>query len=301
MRVEIGELSLKYEGLRIRDGARQAQLASSLLRHGQLSPVLIVAENDRRVLVDGYARVAALRDLARDLVDAVELPLGEEEALLFCRRLSGARPISALEEGWWCRELVEEHGKHPTEIALALDRSPSWVSRRLALVRELPESVQEAVRHGVLSAQCATKYLVPLARANANDCERLVKALGEKGASVREMHQLYVGWKGADPERREALLCEPRLYLKACASRRTREEPSESRLVKDLEVAVGLCRRVRSHLRGGALDRLGWKDREALLAAWREGQPVFESLRSLMEEETDARSGHPSGDPAPQP
>jgi ParB-like chromosome segregation protein Spo0J len=263
--------------------------------------VLIVAdERDRRVLVDGYARVAALRDLARDMVEALELALKEEEALLFCRKLSGARPISALEEGWWCRELVEKHGKHPTEIAVALDRSPSWVSRRLALVRELPQSVQEAVRRGALSAQAAQKYLVPLARANAEHCERLVARLGAKGVSVREMHQLYVGWKGGDSEQRETLLAEPRLYLKACADRHSSEEPQESRLVKDLEAVVGLSRRIRAHLRGGGLDRLPWRARQAFVEAWREASLVFESLRHLMKkEDADAGSRHADSDLAP--
>ena len=41
----------------------------------------------------------------------------------------------------------------------------SWVSRRLALVHELPEAIQERVRRGEVGAHGAAKYLVPLARA----------------------------------------------------------------------------------------------------------------------------------------
>jgi hypothetical protein len=39
-------------------------------------------------------------------------------------------------------------------------RSVSWVSRRLALVELLPESIQQQVREGKPGAQLAMKYLV---------------------------------------------------------------------------------------------------------------------------------------------
>jgi hypothetical protein len=40
----------------------------------------------------------------------------------------------------------------PAPVVAKLHRSPSWVSRRPALVRELPAAVQDAVRDGHLGA-----------------------------------------------------------------------------------------------------------------------------------------------------
>ncbi len=58
MKVEIGELTLRYAGLRITDPGRQARLEASLAREGQHSPVLVVEdEADGLVLVDGYRRI----------------------------------------------------------------------------------------------------------------------------------------------------------------------------------------------------------------------------------------------------
>ncbi|PRP96142.1 hypothetical protein [Enhygromyxa salina] len=62
-------------------------------------------------------------------------------------------------------------GVAKAELGRRLDRAPSWVSRRLALVEALPEAAQESVRVGKVSVQVATKILVPLARANVDDCE----------------------------------------------------------------------------------------------------------------------------------
>jgi ParB family transcriptional regulator, chromosome partitioning protein len=85
-------------------------------------------------------------------------------------------------------------------------RSASWVSRRLALVAELPETIQEHVRRGELPAHAAMKHLVPLARANLEACERLVAAIAGKGLTNRQIGQLYAAWCDGLPAIRERVL-----------------------------------------------------------------------------------------------
>lgn len=75
------------------------------------------------------------------------------------------------------------------------------MSRRLALVGALPE----AVRAAEVSVQVATQILVPLARANADACERSVRGLNGERVSVRQMTRLYKAWKASDDEVREPL------------------------------------------------------------------------------------------------
>jgi hypothetical protein len=45
------------------------------------------------------------------------------------------------------------------------------------LVRTLPDAVQQHVQAGQLVPHAAMKYFVPVARANAADCVRLVEAI----------------------------------------------------------------------------------------------------------------------------
>ena len=69
MELEFHQLEQTYAGLRIADAARTARLVASLCEHGQQQPVLVVrGEDERYVLIDGYARVAALGELKRDTV-----------------------------------------------------------------------------------------------------------------------------------------------------------------------------------------------------------------------------------------
>lgn len=306
MRLEIGQLDRRYEALRIWDRARHRRLVSSLLESGQKIPVVVTSDSEpgRYVLIDGYARVRALLELSRDEVEAVVLAMSELEALLFLRHLQTGQPRSALEEGWWLVELLERYGKSQREVSQLLERTVSWVSRRVALVRVLPESVQAAVRSGEMAPQGAMRYLVPLARANAEACVGLVRALSGERVSVRELGLLYAGWKEGDAQAREALVTHPRLYLQACSERAAGSAavaPIEIPLVQELEVAAGLCRRIRRRIRAGALERLRWPARRAVLRAWQELEMLIGSLRALIEESTDAGPGDADSDLALAP
>src|SRR5680860_571680 len=151
MHLELKELDLRYAELRISDRSRERRLVASVLEHGQQTPVLVVRDGATWVLIDGYVRVAALLKLANDLVEVAVIDASEADALMLAHGLDNGRERTALEEGWLLRELCERHAVAQAELARRLDRTPSWVSRRLALVNTLPDVVQEAVRTGKVS------------------------------------------------------------------------------------------------------------------------------------------------------
>jgi ParB/RepB/Spo0J family partition protein len=173
--LELRQLQLKYANLRVTNRQALGRLVASLSEVGQQSPVLVVmpAAGGQPVLIDGYRRVAALERLARDTVQALQLGVDEAEALLLRQRMAGEDRRSALEDGWLLRELQDAHGVAQRDLGTRLGKSTSWVSRRLGLVRELPDPVQDLVRRGGVPAHAAMKYLLPLARANAAASERL--------------------------------------------------------------------------------------------------------------------------------
>lgn len=302
MELEIAHLDRKYEELHIEDRVKLGRLTASLLEHGQQAPVLVVGgdgELDRHVLVDGYQRVRALGRLGRDLVVAVRLELEEAEALMLCQSLEGRGRRSALEEGWFLRELVEGHGRRPLDLALRLERSPSWVSRRLSLAKILPASVQQAVQKGRVRPQVAMKVLVPLARANTEACEQLVGRLGREPWSVRQMERLYRAWRGGDPEQRARIVEQPELYRKideALGEGASEESTSLSDLVdRDLGALYGVSIRLRGRLLEGALDLVDDKGRRRIRRSWQRTRDAIGELGEKLEERL-AGSRHAEGD-----
>lgn len=282
MELELHQLDLRYARLRRRDGRRERALVSSLSESGQQVPVVVVAgDEDRYVLVDGYKRVRALERLHHDTVSAIAWPVTEAEALLLERLMRSADGDSALEQGWLLRELHERFGLSSGELARRFDKSPSWVSRRLALVGELPEAVQELVRRGELPAYVAMKHLVPLARAKPAECLELAPALAGYGLSSRQVAALCAAWAAGTPESRKLILTDPLLVLRAEQETQRRGELTPAdRLISDVAAIAAIARRARRLLRAGAARLAPTTElRGALGAAEADTAALFASLR----------------------
>lgn len=246
MEIEFHQLDLRYEGLRRRDSRRERALLASVSALGQQTPVVVVAGSGKYVLVDGYKRVRALEKLKRDSVRALEWGLSEPDALMLARLMRASESDSALEQGWLLKELHERFDLAPGELARRFDKTTSWVSRRLALIRELPEAVQDMVRSGELSAHAAMKHLVPLARANAPAYLELAKAVAAHGLSTRQVGALCAAWAAGTPESQRLIISNPLLVLRAEEeARRPKEKLPSERLKGDVAAIAGIARRAR--------------------------------------------------------
>jgi ParB/RepB/Spo0J family partition protein len=289
MQLDLHLLEPKYAHLRRVDATRRRRLLASLSELGQQQPVLVVASRTapgRYVLIDGYLRVEVLRELGRDVVEAVELEQSEAEALIFAHRLEHGAGRSALEEAWLIRELVEGHGLEQSEVAVRLCRSRSWVCRRLALVRCLPEVVQQAVLAGQVPPHAAVRYLAQLARANSAQCVRLVENLGKERLSVRQIGRLYAGWRAAGRAEREKIVEAPLRFLEVEAVI-LEPDPGQERdrsLIEQLAAISALCRRVRKLLaeRERTEKSMPWPT--VLRLAWQETQAGFAGLVEAITE-----------------
>ena len=291
--LEFHQLELRYAAMRIADRGRRRRLASSLADNGQQMPVIVVADGERYVLIDGYARVAALKTLKHDVVRAVVWVMTEAEALIQRHHL--ATKGSVLEEAWLLCHLHRAEGQTLDELARRFLRSKSWVSRRVALATEMPKGVVERVRAGVIAPQAAMKYLVPLARANERQCTQLIEALGNERLSVRAVEKVYVGWRQADKSGRERIVTAPLLYLRAVEESGALDAASTA-LVKDLELVAAVCRRVERRVKtDGAVDKR--YARTHVDGSWRATSRAFARLKQAMEE-LDDRPDHPHGHPA---
>ena len=248
MDLEFHQLELRYEHLRVRRPDRERRLLASLAATGQQVPVVVVpveGHTDRYLVIDGYKRVSALKQLGRDTVCATVWQMTEAEALLLDRSIRASDGETALEEGWLLVELGERFGYSLDELARRFDRSTSWISRRLALVELLPDSIQQQVRAGEISAHVAMKFLVPVARANPDDCRRMADALATHRFNTREAGELYAAWRDATPGTRARILEQPRLFLKA---RRETEKQAgaaspATELLRDLEMVQAITNR----------------------------------------------------------
>jgi len=123
--------------VRLRE-AEQAMLRS-LQRYGQLSPVVVCEVEGRLMLVDGFKRHSAARQVSgMETLWSRCLEVDASTAKAAVYTLNATRgAVQALEEAWIVHALVREDGLSQPAVASLLGRHKSWVCRRLALFEEL--------------------------------------------------------------------------------------------------------------------------------------------------------------------
>jgi len=290
--IDLHRLDLRHRDLRIVDSDRRRRLIGSLAEIGQQVPVVVIAEGDRFVLIDGYLRVDALARLHRDTAVATTWPVSELDALVHHRHLAVARR-TALEDAWLLGRL-REHGLSMEQLACRLCRSKSWVSHRLGLLDALAAAAQERVRTGTVPPHGAMRYLVPFARANKAQCERMLAQLGETRVSDRELAALYSAWKRADRAGKQRIVDDPLLFLKAWAASQAApsdEEDDAGSLLKDLTTLAAIAWRASRRARDG-----GGPVTAAVTRAHRAASEAFAALGATLEEMhagPDRTTSHP--------
>ena len=299
MQLELHQLDRRWGHLRVRQAARQRRLLASLAEAGQQPPIVVVAaegQAERYVVIDGYKRIAALEQLGRDTVDAVVWPRSEAAAVLLERSLRLSERETALEVGWLLAELEQRFGYSLEELAQRFDRSVSWVSRRLALVALLPESIQQQVREGKIAAQVAMKYLVPAARIDLEACQRMAAIFAQHHCDTRVAGQLYAAWRQASPAIRQRILEEPELFFKAQRQAAQPDSSASAALVRDLEMVAAIVNRSERRLTGAAATELDHQQRAAarqqIARIAKQLQRIEEKLQAEKEPHVESSATH---------
>src|SRR5437773_10179884 len=248
MKLEFHQLDRRNEHFRARSPERQRRLLVSLAASGQQTPIIVVAVSDRYLVIEGSKRGAALERLGGGTVEAVVWDMGEADALVLDRSMRFSEKETALEQGWLLQEMEQRFGYSLEDLARRFDRSVSWVSRRLALVEQLPETVQQRVRAGEISAHVAMKYLAPVARTNLKDCQRMAEVFSKHRFSSRQAGELYAAWRDASASIRQRILDSPELFLKAHQQVSPQPESPAEELMRDLTLVLQITNRASRRL-----------------------------------------------------
>lgn len=249
-------LDLNYERLRVRRPREEKRLLASLGETGQQCPVVVVPGDSpgRYVVIDGGKRVRALRKLKADVAKAVIWEMTPAQALIIAYQMRASGGWNVWEEGWVVYELHRKHNWSLAQIDTALDKSQGWASRRLGLVETLPERVLDEVHKGHIGAYAAMKYLLPLARANAQDCEKLARHISELSLKSRQVGLLYQYYLQGPRSAAAKIIDEPMLFLRALEESRRGagqgldSNPGESRVFKNLELIANVSSGLAWHL-----------------------------------------------------
>ena len=248
--VDIHLLDLRYEHTRIKDAKSLRRLQASISSYGQIVPALVVAEDDKFILIDGYLRLKALKGCGHDCIYVQVLEDAEVNALFTLLAQDNAHHYEAIEQASLINELHSRFSCSFAEIGKRLGRDKSWVKRRLDLITSLPDTIQQAVMNGKVSTWAASHVLVPLSRVNAKDACQLTENISKDPISTRELNALYKHYQKSTRKVRDRIITQPALFAKTIKQQALEREAKqiadgpEGKWQRDITVVCHILKRL---------------------------------------------------------
>ena len=286
--VDLSSLDLRYAHTRIDRPKHVEMIATSIERFDQITPVLIIPEDERLVLIHGFVRLAAIRKICRETIRADIREISETEALYHLLSDTQQRQWEAVEQAWIIRDLHQRLGCSLREIARGIGYDASWVARRLSLIEGLSEDILRSVATGAVSTYAAARVLVPLARANTDHAQRLVEHLSDHRLSTRELGHFFKHYEASNKQTRERMISDPSLFLRAKKSREDKttadalRQGPEGAWIKDWDMVWAVLRRLARRIATVIYSGQDEEDRIRLLRPYRDVKAMMDEMEQKI-------------------
>ncbi len=267
--VVLTDIRETFSGLRLSTPQAQAVMPRSLVRHGQISPLVCRRDQQGIDLIDGFKRLRGCRSLQWPRVQVRVLDTttccGKVE-MIRLNRIS--RSITSIEEALIVHSLHRDDGWSLPDIALVVGRPQRWVTNRCSLAEGLHPQVRDHLFRGAINAGIAWE----LAHLPRETQERCLPRVMKYRLSQREVESIL---RQASPRNAVSLMSTPWHVLDADAPL---PAPSRQNWYRRL---AGLHHRQQELLAGAVEDLLPDSERDDQLL--REALFTMDQLRSFLE------------------
>jgi ParB/RepB/Spo0J family partition protein len=220
--IPLSEFDLSLSGMRIMNMDRILQIEKSMRLHGQLQPVVVQVHEGILTLIDGFKRLYAAEDLMMETLQCRLLEIDQIQAkVLLLNYNRSHQSMEAWEEAVILKDLLETHDLDHRRLARLTGYSPSWVSRRLALISKMDKGVSSDIMMGVLTSSHA-RALIRLPR--GNQC-KVARVITNYRLTSRQSDRLVDAFVEAEDETRQRyILTHPEKVLKKREPQAIRED-----------------------------------------------------------------------------
>ena len=253
------ELGESLSALRLSEPDAELAMERSLLREGQVTPVVCYRAGERVEVIDGFKRLRVVRRLGWPELWADIVEVDSATAKVLVVKANGGAALTDLEQAWVVRALYRQDKLTQSEIGRLLGRDKSWVSRRLMLAEGLSSGVEAGVRLGLITASAA-REIGRLPRGNQDGAGEVIS---RRGLTSRQACRL-VGELLAAPDARagERILLEAAAgggaaFVRGVASKRGPSRTAGEWLMSEVSSMKRLSVRLTTRLLGSPLSSLG--------------------------------------------
>lgn len=127
------------------------ELSDSISEHGVITPIIVVLEDGKYVLIAGERRLRASKMAGLEVIPAIIRDYSRQEMMEIALLENLQREdLTPIEVAFSYKNLIEELGLTQEQLAKRVGKSRPSITNMLGLT-ELPDSVQDLVNKGVVS------------------------------------------------------------------------------------------------------------------------------------------------------
>ena len=188
--IEIESLDLRFEHHRLKSPGAEKVLLASILESGIRDPLQGVNKEGSRILLNGFKRYRCAKKLNIGIVPYMSLGNDEAYGIIELLRISNTKSFSILEQAILIDELNSIYKMCNSDIAAILEKSKSWVSVRMGIIRQMSALVREKVFNGefpVYSYMYTVRQFMRINSIKKEEIDQFVSAVSGKGLSLRDI------------------------------------------------------------------------------------------------------------------
>ena len=208
--IELTAIDIRLEHTRHKDSDAERRLLSSMMERDIQEPLHVSDCGDGHVyvLLDGFKRYRCAKKLCISIVPVQCIAQDVPGGITTLLRRASAGALSMMEQAALIEELHKQYSLSIYDIALRLERSPSWVSMRLGIIEELSDVVRTKIMTGAFPARAymyGIKGFTRVNRISAEHVDAFVMAVSGKGISTRNLATLSRAYFTGGPALRQLI------------------------------------------------------------------------------------------------
>ena len=206
--IDITQICLQNQSLKLKNKKAENDLLSSISENGVTESLLGVFKNNIFILIDGFKRYRCCRKLHISNIPIEVMANDEANAFIRTLKLSNTKSLHILEQAKFIQGLKKVHKMSLTDISRCLDKSITWVSRRLTLLKQLTPLQEEKIFKGhfpVWSMMGILHQLQNRKMVSPQEVDEFIKAVSNKGLVGTDIDLLANGYFKGGKEFKEQI------------------------------------------------------------------------------------------------
>lgn len=251
-----GELGESLSALRLSEPGAELLIERSLLREGQVTPVVCYRAGERVEVIDGFKRLRVVRRLGWPGLWADIVEVDSATAKVLVVKANAGMALTDLEQAWVVRALYRQDKLTQGEIGQLLGRDKSWVSRRLMLAEGLSSAVEAGVRLGLITASAA-REIGRLPRGNQDGAAEVISRRGLTSRQACRLVGELLAAPDAQAGQRILEAAAAGVFARGAASKKGLSRTAGEWLMSEVYGMKRLTVRLTARLLGSPLSSLG--------------------------------------------